>query len=113
MAAPLVVVSQQRMRIVTPSPESYKLQIRSSHYDVSVDGRVIFDISMFHRGCSVYLFDRIPLRRVADSTREKIITVSKGGIQVRRLSFQELSNLPLDKAGYHQLALSRGKAEKH
>jgi hypothetical protein len=104
MAAPFLR-SQQRIRIVANSPERYTVHVQTSDYRAEADGRVSFDISMAHRGCSVYLFDRIPIRRMPGSTREKVISVMLNGRPVRRLSLLELSRLPVDGAGYHQLPI--------
>ncbi|HEV3309478.1 MAG TPA: hypothetical protein VG815_03050 [Chloroflexota bacterium] len=107
LAAPLVVTSPLRLRIISDTPERYNIGVQSSEHHVPSDGRVMFDIKMVHRGCSVYLFDRIPIRRVADPTKEKIVSILLGGMPVRRYSFQELSKLKADNEGYHQMPLSQ------
>ena len=93
MAAPLVVQSKQRLRIVSDTPERFDVRVQSIDYRIPADGRLIFEIKMVHRGCSVYLFDRIPIRKVADPRKEKIVSIMLGGLSVKRLSFQELSKL--------------------
>lgn len=105
MAAPLVVQSKQRLRIVSETPERFDVRVQSIDYHLPADGRLMFEIKMVHRGCSVYLFDRIPIRKVADPRKEKIVSIMLGGLSVKRLSFQELSKLHTDSDGYHQLAL--------
>jgi hypothetical protein len=104
MAAPFLR-SQQRLRIVANSPERYTVHVQASDYRAEADGRVSFDISMAHRGCSVYLFDRISIRRAPDPAKGKMISVMLSGRPVRRLSLLELSRLPVDSAGYHQLPI--------
>ena len=106
MAAPLVVQSKQRLRIVSGTPERFDVRVQSIDYRLPSDGRLIFKIKMVHRGCSVYLFDRIPIRKVADPRKEKIVTITFGGVSIKKPSFQELSKLQMDSDGYHQLALS-------
>jgi hypothetical protein len=67
---------------------------------------VAFDVKMVHHGCSVYLFDRIPVKRVPDPAKEKIIYLMLAGTPVRRLSFSELSKLPADSEGHRELVIT-------
>ena len=71
MAAPLVVQSKQRLRIVSDTPERFDVRVQSIDYHIPADGRLMFEIKMVHRGCSVYLFDRIPIRKVADPRKRE------------------------------------------
>ena len=114
MAPPLVLQSKQRLRIVSDAPERFDVRVQSTDYRLPSDGRLMFEIKMVHGGCSVYLFDRIPIRKVADPSKEKIVSIMLGGVSVKKLSFQELSKLQADSDGYHQLALSPASAtQKH
>ena len=110
MAAPLVVQSQQRLRIVGDAPERYDVHVQSFDYHVPTDGRLLLEFKMVHRGCSVYLFDRIPVRRVADPAKEKVVSITLGAVSLRRLSFRDLSKLQTDSEGYHQLFLFSANA---
>jgi len=110
MAAPLVTRSQQRLRIVADAPERYEVRVQSSDYHVPSDGRLMFKIQMVHRGCSVYLFDLIPLRKVADPAKEKIVSITLRGVPLRELSSRDLDKLQLDSEGYRQLFVSSGDA---
>ena len=111
MAAPLLP-SHQRLRIVANSPERFTVRVQSSDYHAEPDGQVSFDVAIRHRGCSVYLFDLIPISKVPDPEKEKVISVMISGTPIRRLSFGELSKLPVDSAGYHQLAISEANVAK-
>jgi hypothetical protein len=111
MAAPLPP-SRQRLHIIANTPERYTLHVQRSDYHVPADGRVVFDISMMHRGCSVYLFDRIPIRKVPDPTKERLISVLISGTPLRRLSMREFIKLPVDSEGYHGLPIAEAPSSR-
>jgi hypothetical protein len=111
MAAPLLP-SHQRLRILANSPERFSVRVQASDYRTEPDGHVSFDIATIHRGCSVYLFNFIPISRVPDPEKQKVISVMIGGEPIRRLSFGELSKLPVDGAGYHELPISDANIAK-
>jgi hypothetical protein len=67
---------------------------------------------MMSSGCSVYLFNQIPIRRAPDLSKTKLISIMTGGKTVEALSLRDLSKLPLDSAGYRQLTFSQS-AKKH
>ena|SRR5665811_337302 len=105
MAAPLVQSSPERLRVVASAPENYYVLIRSKPHQLGPDGRITFDLQMIHRGCSVYLFDRIPIRRVPAPTKEKVVFVMIGKRTLAKLSVRDLSKLPLDSGGFRLLTL--------
>ena len=102
--------TQQRLQIVANSPERYSVRVQASEYHVQADGHVSFDIPMMQRGCDVLVFG-IPISRAADSTKTKLISVVARGTTVEMLSLRDLSKLPVDGAGYHQLTVL-GPAKK-
>ena len=99
-----MVPFQQRLRIVAPAPQQYTVRVESKDYSVSEEGRVEVKVGM-HRGCSVYLFNRIPIRRVPDPTKEKIISIMNGTAPIQTLSLQDISRLPHDSEGVPQIAI--------
>jgi hypothetical protein len=100
--------STQNLKLVASAPKGYvlRLRIREPHeYRVPEDGRVTLDIPGYRAACSVYLFDRIRIRRGANPFTEKTIDVVGGGKLTRRLSLKEIAALPRDAEGYHLLTL--------
>ena len=100
--APPMPPFQQRLRIIANAPERYTVRVQSSDYAVPADGRVVFNMGMTHRACSVYLFDRIPIRRVPSPTKEKSISIMLGASPVQRLSIHDIATLPTDSDGVPQ-----------
>lgn len=101
---------QQRLKIVNTSPDRYAIWFRirdPRQYAVAKDGRVTLEVPAYRRGCDVYLFDRIPLRRGADPFAAKTVEIVSGGQTVRKISLKEIAALPKDEEGYHLLALNR------
>ena len=95
---PLTRPTQQRIHILANSPEQYSVRVQASDHRVQADGRVSFDAPMMSFGCSVYLFNQIPIKRAPDLSKTKLISIVTGGTTVK---------LPLDSAGYRQLTFSQ------
>ena len=93
------------------SPDRYTVHVQLSDYHVPPDGRVLFQVSTVRTGCSIDLFG-IPIRIAPDASKQNPVSIMAGGAPVRLLSLRELSKLPLDSAGYHQLPIS-GRASAH
>ena len=96
---PPMLPTQQRLRILVNSPEQYSVRVQASDHRMGTDGRVSFDSPMMRAGCSVYLFDRIPISRAVDLSKAKLISIMTGGTTVETLSLRDLSKLPADNAG--------------
>lgn len=94
-----------RLRIVAPAPQSYTVRVQGTAYAVSPEGRVEFEAGGLGRGCSVYLFDRIPIRRVPDPTKAKMIFVLNGATQIAAFSLDDLARLPHDGGDVPQITL--------
>jgi hypothetical protein len=109
---PLTRPTQQRIHILANSPEQYSVRVQASDHRVQADGRVSFDTPMIRSGCSVYLFNQIPIRKAPDLSKTKLISIMTSGKTVETLSLRDLSKLPLDSAGYRQLTFSQS-AKKH
>jgi hypothetical protein len=106
--SPTVLPSQHRLKVVADSSESYVLRLRIRErrdYQVPADGRVTLDAPAYRAGCSVYLFDKIRIRRGANPFTARTIDIVVGGKITRQLSLKEISTLPADPEGYHLLAL--------
>jgi hypothetical protein len=96
---------QQRLRIVAPAPQQYTVRVQSKDYSVPPEGRVDVKVGGLGRGCSVYLFDRIPIRRVPSPTKEKIISIMNGTAQIQAFSLHDLARLPHDSEDVPQIAI--------
>ena len=96
----------QRLRILANNASQYTVRIQGADYSVPPDGRLKFTVGGM-RGCSVYLFDRIPIRRVPSPTLAKVISIMSGTTQVQILSIHDIERLPRDSEGVPQLAISR------
>ena len=105
MAAPLVQMGPQHLRVVAQSPQQYHAIIQSEDHPIGPDGRIDFNFRMLHRGCSVYLFGPIPIHRVPAPDKEKVIILKAGERTLARLSVRELAKLPEDADGYKLLRL--------
>jgi hypothetical protein len=68
---------------------------------------MIINVPAAHRGCSVYLFDKIPISRVADPFSAKNIELTTLAGSSRKLSFNDLFKLPTDQEGYHLLNIPK------
>lgn len=75
-------------------------------YPVPTDGRVALDVPGYRGACSVYLFNKIRIRRGANPFTEKTIDVVVAGKLARRLSLEDVAALPTDTEGYHLLPLA-------
>jgi len=88
-----------------PHPVRYAVRVEDGEsYRVAADGRVGFEVPPLPRGCAVYLFGLV---KVADHRSEDVqaIQVLKDGGVVRRLSLNELSELPVESDGTRVLTL--------
>jgi len=97
--------SRQSLQIQPPAPERYTVRVNDGEsYRVADDGRVGFEVPALSRGCAVYLFGLV---KVADHRSEDVqaIQVLKDGGVVRRLSLNELSELPVESDGTRVLTL--------
>lgn len=92
------------IRLSAQAVESFTLKVQEREYPVASDGAVEFQYVGRH-GCSVYLFNIIPIRSGPDPFRAKSIEVRRAGVAVRRLSLQEVTKLPKADSGYHLLSI--------
>jgi len=117
--------SQERVRIVTKTPDLYVLHIAErvttlrkpavrnalptdvahvANYQVPSDGRVTVRIPSFRPNCGVYLFNRIKVGGGGhDALKTWDISIAYGGRTLRRLSLKQLRDLPADSNGYRLL----------
>jgi hypothetical protein len=73
--APPSPPSLHKLKLVTPSPANYAFRVQDKDYQVGADGKVAIQFQT-HHGCSVYLFDRIPVSRRRDPLKTKSIFVA-------------------------------------
>jgi hypothetical protein len=110
---PLRCPPPQKLHVVTPSPSSYTIRvvddILDKHFDTSVgtDGRVEFDVPVYSRHCTQYLFGAIKIHSPTPVEKRRAIRVMKDGSVVRRLSAADIAKLPVDGDGYHALRLEK------
>jgi hypothetical protein len=100
---------EQRIKLVSPSPEQFTLRVRLSElrdYPVPPNGRVTLDIPAYRGGCTVYLFHKIRITRGPNPYTEKRVELLAGRNKVHRISIQQIAHLPLDPDGYHVLSVS-------
>ncbi len=100
--------SQQHLRVVTSSPEAYALRLRinsSRDFHVPPNGRVTLDVPSYRAACSVYLFDKLRIRRGANPFTARTIDVIVAGKVTQQLSLEEIAALPADPEGYHLLSV--------
>jgi len=95
----------ERLHLV--SKRSGALLIRVEGHDetlVPADGRVEINVPRLPRGCSVYLFGLI---KMGDGSPERVraIQVVRDEKVVRKLSLDDIHNLPLEPDGYRTLKL--------
>src|ERR1017187_1657155 len=109
--APPAPPFQQRLRIIANAPERYTVRVQSNDYTVPADGLVVFKMGMA-QGCSVYLFNRIPIRGTPSPTKEKSISIMIGASLVQRLSIRDISTLPTDSDGVPQFHVAGGGRRK-
>ena len=103
-----ILPSQQNLKVDAASPEAYLLRLRIREprdYRVPADGRVTLDVPAYRPGCGVYLFDIVRIHRGANPFTAKTVDVVAGGKIIRQLSLKEISALPVDREGYHLLAV--------
>jgi hypothetical protein len=97
--------STQSLRIQAPAPERYSIRVAEGQsYAVAPDGRVSFAVPALPRGCSTYLFGVV---KVADHRAEDVpaVHVLRQGQVVRRLSLNQIAQLPVGSDSTHVLAL--------
>jgi hypothetical protein len=95
---------QQRLRIVANNVEQYTVRVQGTDYSVPFDGRLEFTVGGM-RGCSVYLFDQILIRRAPNLTKAKVISIMSGAAQIQNLSLHDLGRFPHDSEGIPQIAI--------
>lgn len=104
------VPSQQRLMIVSRSPEHYVARVEASDtpdFPVASDGRVVIDVPRLPRVCSVYLFDLIRIRSGVEPLTTKSVQLIDSGKVATKLSLAEIAKLPTDASGYHIVNMKR------
>lgn len=92
--------------MASESPE--KIIIRSGRREYAASPGVVVEVApQSWRGCSVMLFDVIPVRRTPPPYKSKTILIVRGGKTIRRMSPKDLDKLPLDASGAHVLSVPR------
>ena len=94
---------QQRLRVIADAPDTYVIRVQAKAYAVPADGHVTFTMALPRQACSVYLFDKIPIRRPPNPTTQKALSIVFGGSAVRRLSMRDIAALPKDADGVPQV----------
>jgi hypothetical protein len=97
--------TRQSLQIQAPKPERYAVRVADAQpHQVASDGQVSFDVPPLQSGCAVYLCGLV---KVADHRSEDVraIQIFEGEQVVRRLSLNQISNLPTGLQGIHILKL--------
>ena len=93
--------SQKKLRLMSPAPQHLAVRVATGDaYPVGSDGRVTVNVPRLERGCAVYLFGFI---KVKDCRAEDVqaIHIRRDARTVRRMSLNDIDQLPVDAAGYH------------
>lgn len=105
---PPVPPAQRQLRLIASSPERYAVTVNfgsPTTYQVPRDGRVLVTVPAYHT-CGVYLFGVLKVRSENAPFKEWKISFSREGKIVRKLSLQDVNDLPTDNAGYHLLRIT-------
>src|SRR5579871_3262430 len=100
--------SQERVRVLAKSPESYILRLssgRSLDFPVPQNGKVTLSIPPISRSCIV----RFMGMRVSgghESLNDWTISVNASGKSAKTLTLRQLAKLPTDSEGFRLLSLS-------
>ena len=91
--------SQEKLRLESKTPQAYTVQVANKNVPVGADGRVVVDVPRLQRGHTTYLFG---VAKVSESSPEGVAAVSlkKDGRTIRKLSLNDLKELPADSEGY-------------
>src|SRR5262245_29908868 len=92
--------SQQKLRLDSPTPQAYTLQVGSkADVPVGPDGRITLDIPRIGRGYATYLFG---FAKVSERSADDVATIllKNRGRTIRTLSLSYLKTLPVDSRGY-------------
>ena len=95
----------EKLHVVAARRAQYAIRINDRpEVAVPVDGRVVVDMPVLPRGCSVYVFGII---KVTDGRPERVraVHILRDGKVVRRLSLRAIHDLPLDPDGYRIVKL--------
>jgi hypothetical protein len=106
---PFVPPTQERIRIVADAPEQYVVRVNMdtiTNYNVPRDGRVAIGVPAY-RTCGVYLFGIVKVRSENEPFPSWSISVTRGGVIVRKVSLRKLTELAMDPSGYHMLKVMR------
>jgi len=74
-------------------------------YEVPSSGRLLVTIPSYHT-CGIYLFNVVKVRSENAPFREWGISIIRSGKMVRKLSLQDIADLPTDNDGYHLLRIT-------
>jgi hypothetical protein len=102
----------QKLRLVASSPGSYTIRIvdvTDEHFDTGVqaDRRVQFDVPVYSRHCTQYLFGVIKIHSPTPVEARRVIRVMKDSKIVCKLSATDIAKLPVDSDGYHVLRIEK------
>lgn len=109
---PVTPPSQQRLRIVSASPERFVVRLQlgdSREYNVPADGKLTLTVPAYRAPCRVFLFGLVKTRSGAQPFTAKTVTVIDGAKVTRRLSLKDVSALPVDANGYAMLTVGQKK----
>jgi hypothetical protein len=95
------------LRIIASSPERYIIrQGYGSDQRISGQGKISVVIPSIPRGCSVYLFDVIPVHHQPNPQKKwKLRILDNKGRILRTFTVTQLEELALDADGYHLLKM--------
>jgi len=102
--------SEQRLRLIAQSPQQYVIRVDAyqvSEHVVACDGRVTVPVPRLPRACGVYLFDHIKISGGTVPSKTRAIQVVAAGKVKRKLSLDEVSQLPLDPEGFRLVKVGK------
>jgi len=107
---PVQTVPPQKVHVMATAPAAYVVRVvigDKEHFDTLVppDGRVAFDVPVSSRLCTPYLFGVIKVGWPTPVEERRVIRVMRGERTVHKLSARDISRLPADAEGFHELKL--------
>jgi hypothetical protein len=95
--------TQVKLRILSSNPEKYSISVaEETIYPVLPDGRIVIHIPLLPSGCATYLLG-VKVSDGASSYDVAAIQLKKDGQTIRKISLNNLAELPVDEQGYRLL----------
>jgi hypothetical protein len=109
---PVRSVPPQQLALVAALPATYVIRVDPDlgapvDTPVPADGRVTFDVPVTSRNSTIYCFGLLPLYHYPPPETLRVVRVTRDNRTVRKLSAQQIGQLPTDGNGYHVLKIEK------